>query len=332
LTENTLIPIAEAAPAEVLAGELTPKMRLRNYKGLEVYVTTAAESPTVMEEIGRIREREYRAVGAGRGAARDLDHYDTDSPCYKQLVAWDPEEREIVAMYRFLFGEEVLLAGDLSRLRTTDLFSFSDTFRVRYLPTSVELGRSVVNREAKRAILGLFVVWAGLGAIAAEYREIEYFFGNVSLYRAWPSAAADTLLAFLYEHYAGPEELISALPETAYRSAEIDELRARLYRNMARETALENLFDELKRHGVAPPPILLSYMKATESMAVFDTARDADFGGALEVALWVPSGELSGKTRKRFIESYEAENSGALRRYGMGGRGGPRRVRETSDD
>ncbi len=181
----------------------------------------------------------------------------------------------------------------------------------------MELGRSVVNREAKRAILGLFVVWAGLGAIAAEYPEVEYFFGNVSVYRGWPVAAVDTLLAFLYEHYPGPGGLISALPETAYRSAGIDEYRARLYRNMAREAALENLFDELKRHDVAPPPILLSYMKATESMAVFDTARDADFGGALEAALWVPARDLSSKTRKRFIDSYEAENPGALRRYGM---------------
>ncbi|MFO7781254.1 MAG: GNAT family N-acetyltransferase [Spirochaetia bacterium] len=317
MTENRLIPIAEAAPARRLAGELTPAMKLRSYKGLEVYVTTAAESPTVMEEIGRIREREYRAVGAGRGLSRDIDHYDTDAPCYKQLLAWDPEAGEIVAMYRFLFGEEALRAGALSRLRTTDLFHFSDEFRERYLPSSVELGRSVVNREAKRAILGLFVVWAGLGAIAAEYQEIEYFFGNVSVYRGWPAAAVDTLLAFLYEHYPGPAGLISALPDTAYRSAAIGEHRARLYRNTAREAALENLFDELKRHDVAPPPILLSYMKATESMAVFDTARDADFGGALEAALWVPARDLSSKTRKRFIDSYEGENPGALRRYRM---------------
>ncbi len=317
MAENSLTPIAEAAPAEMLAGELTPAMKLRSYKGLEVYVTTAAESPTVMDEIGRIREREYRAVGAGRGAARDIDRYDTDSPCYKQLVAWDPEAGEIVAMYRFLFGEEALGAGDLSCLRTTDLFRFSETFRDRYLGVSVELGRSVVNREAKRAIVGLFVVWAGLGAIAAEYPEVEYFFGNVSVYRAWPAAAVDSLLAFLYEHYAGPAGLISALPETAYRSAAIDELRARLYRTMAREAALESLSDELRKHDVAPPPILLSYMKATESMAVFDTARDADFGGALEAALWVPAGKLSDKARRRFIESYEAENPEALRRYGM---------------
>ncbi|MFO8064497.1 MAG: GNAT family N-acetyltransferase [Spirochaetota bacterium] len=317
MIEDAVKPIAEAASCEALAKELIPEMKLRSYKDLDVYVTTATESPTVMAEIGRIREREYRAVGAGRGVDRDIDGYDTGFPCYKQLVAWDPEAGEIVAMYRFLFAEEALRAGDLSRLRTTDLFRFSETFRRDYLPNSVELGRSVVNREAKRAILGLFVVWAGLGAFVAEYPEIEYFFGNVSVYRTWPTAAVDTLLAFLYEHYRGETELISALEETAYRSPGIEALRARLFAGTSRAGALETLSAELKQHGLTPPPILLSYMKATESLAVFDTARDADFGGALETALWVPVAGLGEKTKRRFLESYVGENPGALTRYGF---------------
>jgi hypothetical protein len=308
-------PLAGPAPAEALAAELRPEKRIRAYKGVEVYVTTAAESPAVMAEIGRIREREYRTVGAGRGEERDIDDHDTGGVCYKQMVAWDPEEKELVAMYRFLFGAEALEAGDLSRLRTAGLFAFSNEFTERYLPASVELGRSVVNREAKRAIVGLFVVWAGLGALVGEYPQLRYFFGNVSVYSDWPDAAVGTLLAYLYEHHAGPDGLITAHPDSAYRSPAIDEERQRLYRGVATDRARERLHAELKTYGVAPPLILLSYLKATDAMAVFDTARDADFGGALETALWVPTGELTPKTRGRFIESYEAENPHALRRY-----------------
>ena len=108
MMEDAVKPLGEAASREALARELIPEMKLRSYKDLDVYVTTASESPTVMTEIGRIREREYRTVGAGRGVARDIDGYDTGFPCYKQLVAWDPEAGEIVAMYRFLFAEEAL--------------------------------------------------------------------------------------------------------------------------------------------------------------------------------------------------------------------------------
>lgn len=311
----TMRSLAEPAPAAAVAAELRPEMKVRTYKGLEVYVTTAAESPTVMAEIGRIREREYRAVGAGRGGERDIDAHDTGEGCYRQMVAWDPEARELVAMYRFTFGADALQAGDLSRLRTAGLFSFSTAFAEQHLPWAIELGRSVVNREAKRAIVGLFVVWAGLGALVAEYPQLRTFFGNVSIYSDWPRPAVDTLLAYLYEHHAGPEALIAAHPAAAYRSQVIDEERRRLYRGVAMNEARERLLAELKAQGLALPPILLSYLKATDAMAVFDTARDADFGGALETALWVPTGDLTPKTRHRFIDNYEAENSHALQRH-----------------
>lgn len=306
---------AEPASPDALAAELDPRMRVRSYKGLEVYVTTAAESPTVMGEIGRIREREYRAVGAGRGAPRDIDRHDTGEVCYKQIVAWDPEERELVAMYRFIFGEEALDAGDMSALRTAGLFELSPAFRDGYLPHSVELGRSVVNREAKRAIVGLFVVWVGLGALVAEYPEIHRFFGNISIYADWPRAAVDTLLAYLYEHHAGPDGLIAARPDAAYRSETIDEERERRYRGRRRDEAYESLLAELRVYGLTPPPILLSYLRATDALAVFDTVHDADFGAALETALWVPTADLTPKTVRRFIESYDGENPDALQRY-----------------
>ena len=311
----TMRALADPVPASALAAELRPRTLIRSYKGLEVHVTTAGESPSVMAEIGRIREREYRAVGAGRGAERDLDDHDTGSVCYKQMVAWDPEERELVAMYRFTFGADALEAGDLSRLRTAGLFEFSNGFTADYLPWSVELGRSVVNREAKRAIVGLFVVWAGLGALVAEYPQLRYFFGNVSIYSDWPAPAVDTLLAYLYEHHGGPDALITARPAAAYRSRAVDDARQRLYRGLAAPEARERLLAELGAHGLAPPPILLSYLRATDAMAVFDTARDADFGGALETALWVPTHDLTPKTRHRFIDNYEAENPEALRRF-----------------
>lgn len=311
----TMRRLAEPVAAESLAAELRPEMKVRAYKGLEVYVTTAAESPSVMAEIGRIREREYRAVGAGRGEERDIDAHDTGEGSYKQMVAWDPETHELVAMYRFTFGADALEAADLSRLRTAGLFEYSSAFVESYLPVSVELGRSVVNREAKRAIVGLFAVWAGLGALVVEYPEIRYFFGNVSIYADWPRPAVDTLLAYLSAHHAGPGRLVTARPEAAYRSKAIEEERRRLYRGAPVDQARERLDAELKLHGLALPPILLSYLKATDALAVFDTARDADFGGALETALWVPTGSLTPKTRHRFVDNYEAENPSALRRY-----------------
>lgn len=306
-------PLAAPIDAEALKAELRPDMLLRSFRGLEVYVTTARESPALMSEIGRIREREYRAVGAGRGDSRDIDDHDTSEVCYKQIVAWDPEHRQIVALYRSLFGAEAMQHLGPEALRTGQLFEFSPRFVDEYVPVSVELGRSVVNRDAARAMTGLFAVWAGLGAIVAEFPCIRYLFGNVSIYPAWPPRAVDTLLAYLYEAHPGPSLLVCARPERAYRSPAIEALRAG-YRGLSIDEAFSRLLSRLKELSVAPPPILLSYLKATDALAVFDTVLDSDFGNSLETFLWVPTESLNQRTRHRFVESYGGRNASAVRR------------------
>ncbi len=312
---DAFVPVAEAVSPGVLAEELRPATLLCRYKELEIYVTTAEESPSIMREIGRIREQEYRHVGAGRNVSVDIDSYDTGPGCYVQLFSWDPQERQIVSMYRFIFGGNVATDDISRRLRTATLFEYSPRFRDEVLPLSVELGRSVVNRDARRAILGLFAVWAGLGAFIVEFPDLQYFFGNVSIYRSWPVGAVDTLLAFLDEYYRDARGLLKARPSVAYRSAAIGTIRETLFRPRSPSDGFAVLLDELKGYGLAPPPILVSYLKATDSLHVYDTARDADFGGAWETAISVPMHDLSDKAKRRFVDSYVPVNREALRRF-----------------
>ena len=54
-----------------------------------------------MQEVGRLREITFRDVGAGFGTKVDIDHYDTEEyPC-RQLIVWDPVNKEIIGGYRF---------------------------------------------------------------------------------------------------------------------------------------------------------------------------------------------------------------------------------------
>jgi hypothetical protein len=293
-------------------------MLLCRHRGLDIYVTTAREAPTVMREIGRIREREYRNVGAGRNVPVDIDVYDPDDHGYVQLIAWDPQQRELVAMYRFIFGANALNHGGPTRLRTATLFSFGPRFIDEFLPYSVELGRSVVNSEASRAIVGLFAVWAGLGAFVAEFPDVQYFFGNVSVYRSWSGDAIDVLLAYMTAYHQADRQLVVARPEVAYRSEGIIRYKDSLFRSVGAAVGFERLLAELKKLGLAPPPILVSYLKATDRFIAFDTARDADFGGAWETAIAVPTHHLTSRTRRRVVESYTPVNRDALHRFYSG--------------
>jgi len=159
--------------SRTILDELTAKTMIARFRELEVHLVHGPEAPATLEEIGRIREYEYRRVGAGRGGFVDLDRHDTQWPWYSQLVSWDPEHREIVAMYRAIRCGWALQHGGLDALRTSTLFSYSDEFVSRFLERSVELGRSVVNSDAHRAISGLFSVWVGLGAMIGEWKDVD---------------------------------------------------------------------------------------------------------------------------------------------------------------
>jgi hypothetical protein len=51
----------------------------------------------VFEEIGRLREQSFRAVGEGTGKSSDLDSFDRH---YLHLFVWNHQAREVVGAYR----------------------------------------------------------------------------------------------------------------------------------------------------------------------------------------------------------------------------------------
>ena len=79
--EEIIAPVAK----ELLRAELTEDKRLRftHRSNNEIYVLTAADSPNVMREIGRLREIAFRAAGGGSGKSVDIDEFDTMENPYK---------------------------------------------------------------------------------------------------------------------------------------------------------------------------------------------------------------------------------------------------------
>jgi hypothetical protein len=297
-------PLASPVPARAIERELGPASQIAEFRGLEIHLVAGPDAPATLDEIGRIREQEYRRVGAGRGEPRDLDVFDVQWPWYFQLVSWDPLDREIVAAYRAIRCDWAVRHGGTGALRTAGLFSYEDRFVREYLPSAIELGRSVVNAEARKAVSGLFSVWVGLGAMVREWPEVRCFFGNVSLYRSLPDDALRSIVAYLLRRHAPPAQLLRArrpLAWVAHTAAGVDD-----------DVPVASTFAELQalasRGGWNVPPILVSYAKAHPGMLALDVAEDEDFGGAFEVAIIIPVDGLSERTRGRFIAPYVSTN------------------------
>jgi len=89
---------------EQLRAELTPERKARDTKkaGNEIYIFSAAECPSLMREIGRLREIAFRGAGGGTGKELDIDAEDLAEDGYYQLIVWDPAAEEIVGGFRFI--------------------------------------------------------------------------------------------------------------------------------------------------------------------------------------------------------------------------------------
>src|SRR5205814_7181984 len=98
---------------------------------LEVYLAPAINIPTVLHELGRLREITFRAAGEGTGKAIDLDEFDTH---YLHLFVWNARKQEVVGAYRLARTDIVRRRAGVRGLYTATLFQYGEAFLDRLGP------------------------------------------------------------------------------------------------------------------------------------------------------------------------------------------------------
>ena len=228
-----------------------------------------------------------------------------------RLSPGTPVEREIVSTYRYLIGSEALRKQGPQAFATYELFEFSDEFIDRYLPYAIELGRSVVNRQAKKKRLGLWAAWLGLGVLIVEYPTMAYFVGKVTIPPSYPQAAQDMLCDFWACVLPGRSHL--ARPRTAVETVG----QGVFAPGPSFEAHYETLQTRLKALGVTAPPLMNSYVGLTTTIETFGTAVNCHFGDALETLILLPIRDIHAKRREQFIDSYVTSNPALFQRPAM---------------
>jgi hypothetical protein len=95
-------PVIPPVPVKVLEAELTQDIFVRktNKGDNRIYDFSHDEAPNLMREVGRLRELTFRAAGGGTGKEMDIDEFDICEVPYRQLIVWNPIEKEILGGYR----------------------------------------------------------------------------------------------------------------------------------------------------------------------------------------------------------------------------------------
>ena len=305
--QNIIPPI----PLDVIEKELTRDrfVRTTNNGSNQLYILNHHNAPNVLREIGRLREITFRDAGGGTGLDCDLDTFDTCDHCYEQLIAWNPEEKEIMGGYRFIrCGDAKRNAAGNLELATAELFHFSEKFIRDYLPFTIELGRSFVQPkyqprpENRKGLFTLDNLWDGLGAIHVDHPDIKYFFGKVTMYRHFNVMARDMILHFMQHYFPDPEKLVTPLhplPVTNNMDAFEKELSGLPYKE-----GHKILNQHVRTLGENIPPLINAYMNLSGTMRTFGTSLNDHFGEVEETGILVTLSDIYETKKERHVNTY----------------------------
>ena len=258
------------------------------------------DNSVVLDEIGRLREITFRAVGEGTGRRKDTDHFDQ---YYRHLILWDDNDLEIVGAYRL--GEIWKWPQrDSALLYSSSLFDYSDTATTLF-DGGLELGRSFVQPQYWGK-LSLDYLWQGIGAYLARHTDVKYLFGPVSLSQNLPKKARDLLVSHYGSHYPDPENLASAKkPYVVDVGPTVSMTGPQDTENAA--AAFVNMRAQLDFLGVKIPTLYKQYAEVClpggTRFCCFNI--DENFGYCVDGLVVVDLDHLKPKKRERYITRHK---------------------------
>lgn len=167
-------PVADSGPRSELEREVAGLRAVLESGEYAVYLERAGAIPSVLREIGRLREVTFRAAGEGSGREMDLDEFDRH---YWHLFVWHTGAREIVGGYRLAACGEL---PETSGAYAETLFHFPASWK-KVRAEAAELGRSFVAAKYQRCFQPLLLLWKGIGVFVTRRPQLRYLYGPVSV-------------------------------------------------------------------------------------------------------------------------------------------------------
>jgi putative hemolysin len=309
-------PIAAPLPAAEVAAEIAalPSDCLLSRSGdLEAYLAQAIHIPTVLGELGRLREITFRAAGEGTGKRLDLDEFDSH---YLHLFVWNTRKQELVGAYRLARTDIVRSQFGVRGLYTASLFRYGDPFLDRLGP-ALELGRSFVRQEYQRGFAPLLLLWKGIGAYIARNPQYKTLFGPVSISNQYQAVSRELMVSFL-ERYASLRDWAGLVRN---RRALGERLLTGANRPVFPDSGfdvedLSALVGDIEQRHAGVPVLLRQYLRLGGKLLGFNV--DPKFANALDGLILV---DLT-KTEPKLLERYLGKTEAAAVLNFQGGRHG----------
>jgi putative hemolysin len=299
-------PIAAASSKERILNEieaLAADRLLFQVKNFKVFCTPSGEIPSILYEIGRLREITFREVAEGTNRSIDLDEFDL---YYHQLFIWDDEAGKLVGAYRIGKGADILHEFGLRGFYVHSLFKLKETFEP-VLGQAIELGRSFVVKEYQRQPLPLFLLWKGILYFLLKNPEYRYLIGPVSISANYAKTSKELIIKFIMSHHFDWQNARLVAPRKAFKFKSPDPNMNVIMENLNDINTLDRFIGDVDQLNTGLPVLLKKYIKLNAKIIGFNV--DPKFNNCLDGLILLDVYDVP----KNTIESLSKEtNDGAI--------------------
>ncbi|MCS7296624.1 MAG: GNAT family N-acyltransferase [Bacteroidia bacterium] len=280
-TSSSPAPLIPPLPPEKIQAELDrlpTSHHLLSQGEWSLYFFRGSQQPLLLEEIGRLRELSFRAVGEGTGKPKDIDAYDT---WYDHIILYNKADQCIAGAYRIGRCDEIIRTRGLRGLYIYSLFHIRPRLFQEIHP-ALELGRAFIQEKYQRSYAALYLLWRGIGHYILNYPDYRYLIGPVSVSSQFPDLSKALLAAFLEDKHAATELMSTARGRTPYTIP--DQYKKHYYIISVQSLQdVQELIEELEGSHLKVPILIKHYLKMGARIIAFNI--DHSFNDALDILM-----------------------------------------------
>lgn len=299
--------IINETPVEKLLADIeglrnNDKCNLFSNHTYECFFAPANKIPSIMREIGRLREITFRDVGEGTNKKIDIDHYDKH---FHHLLLWDKKQNKIAGAYRMGLGNDIYKKYGIKGFYINELFDFEPEIQP-FFSRCIEMGRAFVSIDYQQKPMPLFLLWRGIIHVALRYPEHKYIVGGVSISNQFTDFSKALMIEFMKSHYYDPyvAQFVRAKMEFKPKIKDqdkefiFDEAKADLNK-------FDRLIEELEPNALRLPVLIKKYIKQNARLIGFNV--DPKFNDAIDGLMYIRISEIPENTIKPVLEELEKQ-------------------------
>jgi putative hemolysin len=276
--------------------------RLLQSKNYEVFFARAKKIPSILHEIGRLREITFREVGEGTNESIDLDKYDK---YYHHLFLWDDDAKKIAGAYRMGLGAEIYPKYGMDGFYLNSLFRFEPELH-EMMHQSIEMGRAFIIKEYQQRPMPLFLLWRGIIHTTLHYPEHKFLLGGVSISNQFSDFSKSLMIEFMKSHYYDPYIAQYIHPKKEFKVKLKDADKDFVFNGMEADlNKFDKIIDELEPGALRLPVLIKKYIKQNARLVAFNV--DPLFNNAIDGLIYLRISDIPESTMKPVIEEYQAE-------------------------